>query len=109
MVHALHEREVSLGCVNQCLKGVVAVGHEPIMVGGSGGRAAVVGALPNPADTDSEVQAFVKSLLEHDRIQFNTAKRRAAVGVAPFGKATHLIQSVAGKKVLRRIRFQCCG
>ena len=95
------------------LKGVLAMTHDPVMVGASGGRAAVMGAVPHNADTDSEVQAFVESLLVHRRIAFvkpakaaKGAKAAVAGGVHP-SHATHAIKSVGGKKVLQRTRFQC--
>jgi hypothetical protein len=77
------------------------------MVGSSGRRAAVMGAIPQSADTESEVRAFVKSLLEHDRIEVGKAKKSAVAASTHFGRATHAIKSVGGKKVLQRIRFQC--
>src|SRR5262249_37467737 len=109
MAKAIHKREIPLGTVDKSLKGVVAIGHEPVLVGNSGGQAAVMGAVPNPFDTESEVQSFVKALLAHDRIEL-PAKRRGAVATSrKIGQATHAIKSVGGKKVLERICFQCPG
>ena len=108
MVKAVHSREVPLGSVDKRLAGVVAVGYEPVMVGGSGGRAAVMGALPNAADTEGEVQAFVKSLLAHDDIDLKRPKTRGAVASSEVaGAPTHVVRSVGGKKVLQRVRFRC--
>jgi len=111
MAKAIHKREIPLGALDKRLKGVVAIGHEPVLVGNSGGHAAVMGIAPNPVDTESEVHSFVESLLAHDRIELPGTKRRA---VAPpkkkrVGRPTHAIKSVGGKKVLERIRFQCRG
>lgn len=110
MVNAVHSRQVSLGGIDRRLAGCVALGYEPVLVGGSGGRAAVLGALPNAADTEAEVHAFVKSLLAHDDIELGKPKPRgaaAAAAVDEVGAPTHVLRSVGGKKVLQRVRFRC--
>jgi hypothetical protein len=126
VINVLNTREISLGGIDKDLKGVVGIAHEPVNIGASGGRAAVMGAMPQPEDTDKEVIEFVKALLEHDRIdlgkkkQATGASRRSLVagrGAAEGersadGKkqaATHTVKSVGGKKVLTRIRFHCGG
>jgi fungalysin metallopeptidase (M36) len=118
MVQAVHTRDVPLGNLHPRLKGVVAVAHEPVMVGDSGGRASVVGALPHAVDSETEVRSFVQSLLEHGRIELGgTAKKKTKSVVATAATAggdrepTHAIRSVGGKKTLQRIRFRCacCG
>jgi hypothetical protein len=63
--------------------------------------------MPNSVDTEAEVQSFVKSLLEHGRIDLGKPKKGAVAAVDREGGTTHAIKSVGGKKVLRRIRFQC--
>jgi hypothetical protein len=112
VVHVLNTREVPLGSVDKDLQGVVGVVYEPVNVGASGGRAAVLGAMPQPDDTDKEVIEFVKSLLEHDRIDLDKKKKSAVASAAGTtdGKrsaTTHAIKTVGGKKVLRRVRFLC--
>jgi len=109
VVQVTHTREVELGAVSRKLKGVVAVTPEPVIVGSSGSRAAVVGNLPNLADTEHEVHSFVQSLLKHDRIAFTGARGRGVVASsgAPTGQATHVIVQEGGRKVLRRACFQC--
>jgi hypothetical protein len=108
MVNVVHAREIPLGSLDKRLAGVVAIGHEPVMVGASGGRAAVMGALPNAADTRSEVQAFVQSLLAHDDIDLRPPKSRAAAAPTDTaGAPSHVVRSMGGKKVLQRVRF-CC-
>jgi hypothetical protein len=109
MAKAIHKREIPLGSVDKVLKGVVAVGLEPVLVGESGGHAAVMGAVPNPVDTESEVRSFVESLLKHDRIEIPGTRRGAVASTKRSGKPTHAVKSVGGKKVLQRIRFQCFG
>jgi len=116
MVEVTNEREVPLGGLDSRLKGVVGIAQEPVMVGASGGRAAVMGVMPHAPDTDSEVQEFVKTLLAHDRIDWGGTKKRSSrkrgIVAAPSGRdtqATHTIESVGGKKVLSRVRFLCHG
>jgi hypothetical protein len=114
-VHAVQTRSVPLGAVTPRLKGVVAMAHEPVIVGSSGGRAAVMGAAPHVAETDDEVMAFVQSLVAHGRIRFSSSSK----GFAADAKSdypdhvTHVVKSQGGKKVLQRIRFMCgctgCG
>lgn len=107
MVNAVHTRSVALDKLHPQLRGVVAMASEPVLVGASGGRAAVMGAVPHASDTDAEVQAFVESLLAHKRIRLGLAGKAAA---ARHDHATHVIKTVGGKKVLQRRRFQCfCG
>lgn len=109
MVNAVHSREVPLGSLDKRLAGVMAMGYEPVMVGASGGRAAVMGALPNAADTEGEVHSFVKSLLDHDDIALPQPKTRSAAVASTkvAGAPTHVVRSVGGKKMLQRVRFRC--
>lgn len=106
VVSAVHTRSVSLSKLHPQLRGVVAMSSEPVLVGASGGRAAVMGAVPHTADTDAEVQAFVESLLVHKRIRLGAAKK-GAMAANEHDHATHVIKSIGGKKVLQRRRFQC--
>lgn len=129
-VRAVQQRSVDLSKLNPLLKGVVAVADEPVLVGASGPRAAVMGALPNAGDTDSEVQAFVQTLLARHRIELPATAAAAKKAAAPMkaaagaragapaatpaprrAHATHVIRSVGGRKVLQRVRFACycCG
>jgi Pyruvate/2-oxoacid:ferredoxin oxidoreductase gamma subunit len=81
-VNAVQTRGVQLGSVDPKLKGVVAMAHEPVIVGASGSRAAVMGAVPNVAETESEVKAFVGSLVAHRRIGYGRKAKKAAVASA---------------------------
>jgi hypothetical protein len=113
-VSAVQTRSVPLGSVDPKLKGVVAMAHEPVIVGSSGARAAVMGAVPNTAETESEVKAFVESLVAHRRIGFPGKAAKAAVARRAFpDHVTHVVKTVSGKKVLQRVRFLCgcagCG
>ena len=113
VVNAVQTRNVPLGGLDRRLNGVVAIAHEPVIVGGSGGRASIMGAVPQAADTDSEVQSFVKSLLDHGRIDLGKPKKKKKGLVASVNSegdtthTTHVIKTEGGKKVLRRIRFRC--
>ena len=96
------------------LNGVVAVSHQPVLVGGSGRSAAVMGSMPHPENSEAEVLAYVKTLVEHDRIDLGRrkksgAKKRGMVagGEAAADHTTHVIKRVGGKKVLQRVRFLC--
>ena len=106
-VSAVHTRSVPLSGLHPLLKGVVALAPEPVMVGRSGTRAAVMGALPNPTDTVTEVHAFVESLLAHRRLLLPGSGPGSAPAREHPQHATHAIRSVGGKKVLTRVRFAC--
>ena len=126
VAQAVHYREVPLRDVSEKLKGVVAIVPEPILVGTSGRRAAVLSALPEKNATTDEVHAFVESLLDNDAIAIGDAKaaaapRRAARSAVVSGRgvlaqtlpspqATHAVQKKGGQRVLTRVRFVCgCG
>ena len=110
IAEVVYRREVSLGQVHSRLRGVVAYQNEPVLVGSSGARAAVLGALPEPNRTEDEVNAFVETLFANGQISFGAKTSTSAV--LPGGKEapepyTHVIRSVGGKKVLTRVRFLC--
>jgi hypothetical protein len=107
VVQAVQSRAVSLTGLAPQLNGVMAMASEPVMVGASGSRAAVMGGLPHAADTNAEVQSFVASLVQHKRIDFGKASRSAKSSSAHPGHMTHAVKSVGGKKVLQRVRFAC--
>jgi hypothetical protein len=107
MVSAVQTRTVSLTGLDPALKGVVAMAQDPVLVGASGARAAVMGALPHASDTDGEVHSFVESLLAHNRIRLHKATKAAVANAAHTDHTTHEIASVGGKKVLKRVRFAC--
>jgi hypothetical protein len=105
VTETIHRREVPLGQIDKRLKGVVAYATEPVLVGASGMRAAVLGALPEPTATEDEVSAFVEALLENNRIELPT---KGAVAAAKRPQAaTHAVRTKGGKKVLTRLRFVC--
>ena len=107
-VYAQHAREVSLNALDKRLKGVVAFGQELVTIGDSGGRASILGAIPNAVDTEGEVQSFVRSLLQYDAIDLSSSKKSVRSAVSRQNRGTtHAIKTVAGKKILSRTRFQC--
>ena len=81
VVQAMHLREVPLGNVSELLRGVVALAPEGVLVGRSGHHAALLGALPEASATTDEVEAYVASLVAHDRIDYGTG--RGGRGAAP--------------------------
>jgi Fungalysin metallopeptidase (M36) len=109
VVKAVHEREIPLGAISPKLRGVVAIAPEPVLIGRSGRRAAVLGGLPEPAATKDEVAAYVESLVTHDRIDYGS-RRDATAAADPRGRASwysHGVRSVSGRRVLKRLRFAC--
>jgi hypothetical protein len=133
LVEAVHHRQVDLGKLGKELRDVFAFAPEPVVLGGSGGSAAVFSALPDPATTQDEVLRFVETLMSHNRLELDPAKADRLMSVArggakravakeamarpaaPRGRApkpevdipTHTIVTQRGKKVLSRIRFLC--
>jgi Fungalysin metallopeptidase (M36) len=112
----VHERLVPLDRLDKKLKGVVARAPEAVLVGASGGRAAILGALPEPAATADEVETFVRSLLNQGAIDFGGQSKKVqrpravAIATPQIDPVTHTIKTVGGKKVLTRIRYACrCG
>jgi hypothetical protein len=110
----VHSQTVALGGLDGRLRGVTVAADVPVMVGESGGRAAVVGHLPEPVSTEREVNAFVESLLRHGQIEFEGGGPGPKGAVARGASAqkldsgeTHRIKTVGGKKVLERVRFHC--
>jgi hypothetical protein len=114
---AVHKQKVALGSLDNRLKGVTIEAAVPVMVGGSRGRAAVMGVLPEPVSTEREVQAFVESLLEHGQIEFAAPRSAGARSVGarsavagrrdPLSRETHRVRSAGATKVLERVRFHC--
>src|SRR5204862_5740667 len=118
VAEATHHREVPLEALSKELKGVVVFAAEPVLVGASGKRAAMLSAMPDENVTTDEVHTFVQTLLENDRIAFGddslvapaTQGIRAAGAMAAAAKPrrplpTHVIRMRGDQKVLQRIRF----
>jgi hypothetical protein len=107
----VHTQTVALGVLDRRLKGVTMGADVPVMVGESGGRAAVIGQLPEPVSTEREVSAFVESLLRHGQIELEGGDPRTRGALAkakgPISRETHRVKTVGGKKVLVRLRFHC--
>jgi hypothetical protein len=101
LLEAVHRRPVELTGLARKLKGVVAMAPESLVVGASGAAAAAFSALPDVEATVGEVRAFVASLVARDLIAFDAAEAAAS------SRATHVIRTLGGKKVLMRLRFAC--
>jgi hypothetical protein len=114
---AVHTRQVPLGGVDRRLRGVTIATPVPVIIGESGGRAAVMGEIPEPVSTEREVHAFVASLVEHRQIEFPDGRpvRRGARPAAeavrrttePVSRETHRIVGAGPSRRLVRRRFHC--
>jgi len=118
-----HAQQVALGSLHDRLRGVSIAAPVPVIIGESGGRAAVMGPLPERLSVEREVQAFVSSLLSNGQIELGGSRSTrgatatsaisglgtgsAAARKASVRGPTHRVTSVGGKKVLVRVRFQC--
>lgn len=110
VAEAVYRREVPLDDLSEQLQGVVARVSQSVLLGDEGGRAAVLGLLPEPITTRDEVHTFVESLLRNDAIAFDgpTTRRRRGVVAAPSADpTTHTVRTAGDKKVLSRTRFLC--
>jgi len=113
------ERAVRLAAVDQRLRGVIALAHESVMVGAADRRAALLGSMPEPVTTESEVDAFVEMLIESGGLLLGRRPPKSTVRAARAGAgkqavpatATHAIRTLRGKRTLVRERFACgaCG
>ena len=108
-----YQAPVSLDDVDSRLAGVVAMADMSVLVGGSGGQAAVLGSLPHPDDNADAVRTFVSSLLAHDQVELPSTNGRStkkAPKNAYAGPTTHAVRSRGRTRTLDRIAFACsCG
>ncbi|WP_447599735.1 hypothetical protein [Nitrospira sp. Nam80] len=110
---AVHQRPVRLDALDKRLKKVVVVASEPVLIGESGSRAAVLGQLPEERATREEATAFVRTLLQHNAIILakpkgkRMKKRRARPKAEAFVLATHKVQTQGKAQVLVRTHFTC--
>jgi hypothetical protein len=109
---------VALDGVDPRLDGVVATADVQVLLGGSGGRAAVLGALPRPDHNAEAVREFAASLAQAGQIAFEAGPapthadghRHSAVGEgtsAPAALPTHAVVDAGPVRVLHRVRFAC--
>jgi hypothetical protein len=116
----VHTQRVPLGSVDKRLSGVSIAATLPVLVGESGGRAAVMGEMPEPVSTEREVHAFVESLVKHGQIEFGAGGPSAAArgiasgnggrprrGQQAVPRETHRVVKGAGGRTLERVRFAC--
>jgi hypothetical protein len=112
VAHLVHHRRVPLGGLDARLRGVVAVAREPVLVGATQSRAAVLGTLPEPHTSADEVRTYVSTLLESGRIAFDAeGARKGLGGVRTKDRrerpAMFAVRSRGGERVLTRLRFAC--
>jgi hypothetical protein len=100
--------EVSLDAVDHRVRGVVAAVDTVALVGESGGSPALLFA-PRAGAVSSEVVDFVRSLVTHDQVTFDSPSTKTEE--APFldaqPSATHAVARRGKKQQLQRIRFAC--
>ena len=98
--------DVPLDGVDDRLRGVVCPVTVPALVGASGGVAALLSA-PQRDTSAEETQQFVRVLIAHDQLDFETADD-PTTGAAT-GRITHAVRSRDdGQRELRRIAFAGC-
>lgn len=106
----VHVQNVALGTLDPRLRGVTAAAPISVIVGESGGRPAVMGAIPELVSTEREVTSFVQSLLKNNQIELGGQRAPAAATTdlrRTVSQPTHRIASAGRKRVLARARFQC--
>jgi len=120
-VEASHQRRVDLTGLAGYLRGVSALGTEPVLVAAVRGAMAIMSNVPEATATSDEVQAFVRGLVARDEIAHGASRagaigrgaatRRAAVeATVPGAMVTHKVVREQGAGILRRVRFACgCG
>lgn len=114
-------RPIPLDSLSKDLKGVVADGHEAVIVSGSNHRAALVGNPPLESATRDEVLTFVGLLLKFNRLDYGKNKKRKkparksaikgeAANVPASRLPTHRLAARGKKLTVERVRFSCgCG
>jgi hypothetical protein len=102
------ERDVSLGSVHASLKGCVVRVTDSVLVGSSGNRAAILGALPDVDTTTDEVLSYVDSLVKHERILTKRPKKVVKRHrLEPMTRHTHEVVKIGGRRELQRRAFAC--
>jgi hypothetical protein len=103
LVKAAYRERVPLDDVDPRLSGVFAFADVQVLVGESGSRAAVLGALPRPDDQARAVHTFAASLAATGQIAYDEATSRQTT--AEEAQPTHRIVTRDGSSLLERIRF----
>jgi hypothetical protein len=102
-LNSTYREPVPLDDVDPRLSGVLAFADVQVLVGESGSRAAVLGALPRPDDQARAVRTFATSLAAAGQIAYDEETSREA---APEeAQPTHRIVTRDGSRLLERIRF----
>jgi hypothetical protein len=113
-VEASNTRRIDLSGLAGYLKGVFALGSEPVLVAPVRGAMAIMSSMPDANATHDEVHAFVKGMvtrneIEHAGDRAPAANRRGAVDAAGLAAqtVTHRVVKQRGEAILRRVRFAC--
>ena len=111
-VEASHRRRVDLSGLAGYLRGVSALGTEPVLVAPVRGAMAIMSSVPEATATSDEVQTFVRGLVARAEIEHagsrSRSARRGAVEAATSGAlVTHKVVREQGAGILRRVRFAC--
>lgn len=112
VLHAVHFRRVPLAQMDRRLRGVSVVVPELTLLGSHDRSVAILGRISEPTASAEEARAFVRGLLEADRIAFDPAAVRAGIPSERRRDGrkrlpTHTIRRVRGHRVLERVRFAC--
>jgi hypothetical protein len=75
---------------------------------------AILGGVTEPTASTVEAHAFVRALLQADRIAFDPAEVHSGIPSARRRDGrkrlpTHAIRRVGGRRMLVRVRFACGG
>jgi hypothetical protein len=103
LVKVAYRERVPLDDVDSRLSGVIALADVQVLVGESGGQAAILGAPPRPDDHARAVRTFAASLAATGQIAYDqTTSRETAPEEA---QPTHRVVTRNGSRLLERIRF----
>ena len=110
-----YQTRVALDGLDPRLAGVSALADVDVLVGGSGGHAAILAAAPRTDHGADAVRRFVASLLANDQIDLDAAPTKSAVRgtkakTAAHAPVTHRVVTKGGSRSLQRVAFSCaCG
>lgn len=83
------------------------MGLEAALVGSNNKRAALMGVPPEPAITNQEVLAYVKTLMANHRVDLDRTAKKSIVGDRGGESRTHRVKGQGPGATLERVRFAC--